>query len=597
MTKKISLILVMLLCMNCIFTAASAFDSGWSHYKGPSAGEPTQQPAELPTEEPSVDVPVVGPITESVIEAPSDEGTIADGLLTGGADNRSEKPAEVPAPVINEPAPVNNNVVTVPVFTGEGELRTRTITLNSITLHGQTDESTQAMLDMFSGTKISVATQEGGAPRSSFELSMKDSPLFTFDLQTGTPYYISSNFLGTETYMIYSEDEFAENLVTAFYRMMEKVSDDTSGLPDLNEVLAVIKSIRNGSMEIVPSQLSANINLTQDVNPTALMGPVMDIMTRFVSAEPTENISYRYTDFDPETLEFEWPSEAILPEVTKSASATTAMFFGEDIITLLDCLPQFLADNPELADALNQVAIQAMTKTNPGTEIPEGTDILSQLINNLRESSQSLEDFYLNLKIDTDAYGSPVLITAEIGKPQDDVNNGLILTIMPVNSYPQTAVEIAGDAFENDVTFPLFRALSNSEGGQSSLNFRYADPNNTNIEIASYQNAYETGNNQVQETTVYFDVSGVFGTLKAVKTSIPNSYGSMDVFTQATYDQSMAGQPMFTAEFSVDVTSSDPLPELTPADAVHASDMTETDYDDLAGTIFLQIMMLTMNFM
>ena len=40
MTKKLSLILAMLLCLNCIFSAASAYDSGWSHYKGPSAAEP-----------------------------------------------------------------------------------------------------------------------------------------------------------------------------------------------------------------------------------------------------------------------------------------------------------------------------------------------------------------------------------------------------------------------------------------------------------------------------------------------------------------------------------------------------------------------------
>ena len=32
MTKKLSLFLVILLCMNCIFTAASAYDSGWSHF-------------------------------------------------------------------------------------------------------------------------------------------------------------------------------------------------------------------------------------------------------------------------------------------------------------------------------------------------------------------------------------------------------------------------------------------------------------------------------------------------------------------------------------------------------------------------------------
>ena len=588
MTKKLSLILVMLLCMNCIFTAASAFDSGWGHYKGPAAGKPT--------EEPVIDIPVDVPVTQPVTEGTDDDETIADGLRSTGADIQPQKPAEVPAPVVDVPAPANN-VAPNPVYTGDGELRTSTITLDSITLYGDVDESTQAVLDMLSGTKISFASQDSEPARSLFELTMQDSPLFSFALQSGTPHYVSSNFLGDETYMIYPEDEFAEKLVTAFYNMMEKVSDDTSGLPDLDEVLATIKSIREGAMGIAPAQLTENFNFTQEINPTALMAPVMDVMTRFVSAEPTENIAYRYTDFDPEEFEFEWPAEVMLPEITQASSATTGMFFGDDIIALLDCLPQFLADNPELADALNQVTIETMAKTDPTMEIPEGTDVLGELINSLRESSQSLEDIYLNLKIDNDAYGSPVLITAEIGKPQDDVNSGLILTIMPVTGYPQTAIEIAGDVFQNDMTVPLFRMLSNSEDGQSSLNFRYADPNNTTMEFALYRNEQENGDSLVTNTTIYFDASGMFGTIEAVKTSVPNSYGSMDVFTQVTYDQSMMGEPMFSAAFTVEAVSDDPLPVLTPADAVHASDMTEADYDDLAGTIFLQIMMITMNFM
>ena len=577
--------------MNCIFTAASAYDSGWSHYKGPSAGEGT--PAEIPTEEPVVEIPTEEPVTEPVIEGSYDDGTIADGLHNTEEEIKPAQPAEIPAPVVN--VPVHNDPA--PVYTGDGELRTRTFTLDSVTLYGEVDESTQSVLDMISGTSISFVTQEGEASRSSFALTMKDNPLFTFSLQPGTPYYISSNFLGDETFMIYKEDEFAEKLVTAFYGLMEKVSDDTSGLPDLDEVLTTIKSIRNGEMSVAPAELTGSFNLTQEVDPSALMGPVMDIMTRFVSAEPTEGIAYRYTDYDPETLEYEWPAEAMLPEVPVAASATTAMFFGEDIIAFLDCLPQFLADNPELAEALNQVTIEAMAKTNPGTEIPEGTNVLGELVNSLRESSKSLEDYYLNLKIDNNTYGSPVFITAEIGKPQDDVNNGLILTIMTVNDYPQTVVEIAGDAFQNEDTIPLFRMLSNSEDGRSSLNFRYADPNDTTMEYAQYRNEYESGDNKVAETTINFDFSGMSGTISAVKTSVPNNFDGVDVYTQGTYDQSMMGQPMLSADFSAEVTSGDPLPALTPADAVHASDMTEEDFDNLASTFFMQLMSIAMNFM
>ena len=589
MTKKLSLFLVILLCMNCIFTAASAYDSGWSHYKGPAAGEPTEEPAAAPTEEPVVEIPVKDPETGS-----SDEGTIADGLHNSNADIKSKEPVAVPAPVISVPAPVSG-----PANSGNGELRTRTIILDSLTLYSDIDESTQQVLDMLSGTKVSLATQAGEASRSFFELDLQDSPLFTLGLQSGTPYYVSSNFLGDETYMIYSEDEFTEKLVTSFYKMMEQMSDDTSGLPELDEVLAAIKSIRNSRTGLATAEISANFNFTQEVDPTALMMPVMDLMSRFVPAEPTEAIAYRYTDFDPETLEFEWPAEVVLPEISEAASATTAMFFGEDIITFLDSLPQFLSDNPELADALNQVIKQAMAQTNPGMDIPEDTDFLGEMISSLRESSQSLEDYYLNLKIDNDASGAPVLITVEIGKPQEDVNSGLILTIMPVNSYPQSVVEIAGDAFQNDMTIPLFRMLSNSnsEDGNSSLNFRYSDPNDNAMEYAMYRNEYESGSNQVADTTIYFDVSDLFGTITASKTSVPNNYGGVDAFTQMTYDMSVKGEHMFTADFTVEAVSSDPLPVLTPADAIHASDMTESDFDDLAGTIFMQIMMITMNFM
>ena len=592
MTKKLSLILAMLLCLNCIFSAASAYDSGWSHYKGPSAAEPTEEPVEIPTEEPVVEPPV----TDPVVTAPSDEGTIADGLHNAEVGTKPQKPVDGPAPVTNIPSP-DINIVPNPVASGEGELRTKSVTLDSITLYNEVDESTQQVLDMLSGTKISVASQGGDASRTIFELAMQGSPLFNLDVQSGTPLYISSNYFGGQTYMIYPEDEFAEKLITAFYNLMEKVSDEPTNLPDLDEVLAIVKSIRSGNTAFGPGQLSVNFEFSQEVDPTALMAPVMDVMSRFVSAEPTENISYRYTDFDPETLEFEWPAEAVLPEITQAASATTGMFFGEDIITFLDSLPQFLADNPELADALNQVIIQAMNQTNPASEIPEGTDVLGDMIKSLRESSQSLEDFYLNLKIDNDEYGSPVLITAEIGKPQDDVNSGLILTIMPVIKYPQSVIEIAGDAFQNDTTIPLFRLLSNSEEGNSSLNFRYADPNDTAIELAQYRTEHDNGSDQVAETTIYFDFSGMFGTINAVKTSVPNNYDGNDVFTQMTYEMSMQGEPMFAADITVEAVSSDALPALTPADAIHASDMTETDYDDLAGTIFMQLMMIVMNFM
>ena len=92
----------------------------------------------------------------------------------------------------------------------------QTLSVNSIEINGVADQDTQAVLNMLSGAKLEYSSQLGESPRYSLDLSLPDTPILTYSLQRGTPYYVGSNFFGESTYMIYPEDEFEEKLVTAF---------------------------------------------------------------------------------------------------------------------------------------------------------------------------------------------------------------------------------------------------------------------------------------------------------------------------------------------------------------------------------------------
>ena len=428
MTKKLYPFLAVLFCLTFIFSAAAAYDV-WDHYQGPIIfQDPTEEPVPVsaPTEEPVIEVIP----TEEPVSANKTERTVADGLR--------KSPAADPVTVINVP---QTDPAGPESFSSSSDTaREGTLTLDSIRIYGLDDPDIREILDKLEGMRFRSVTQSGTS-HTGFSFSMQNKDLLTYELQNGTPYYVKSNFLGENTYMILPEDRFEENLVSAFYDLVEQVSDDTSQLPPKEEVISMIGTFRDQISGGAAGLPPVSLELTQEVDPTALMGVVMNVMTRFRSAEPTRGIGYRFTDFDAATLEYEWPEAATLPAAAESDSATEGTFTGKDLLDLLDALPVFLSDNPELSDALNEAIIQVVQRTQPGTEIPAGTDVLSELIQSMKESVQKSPDTYVTLKIDNDRYGAPALITAEIGKPDGDANSGAVITVMPA-SGPSGMIEV-----------------------------------------------------------------------------------------------------------------------------------------------------------
>ena len=484
-------------------------------------------------------------------------------------------------------------------------LSTQSLTLESIQLYGEIDPSTQAVLDMLAGATLEYSAQTGESPRYFFELSLPDTEILSYSLQRGTPYYVGSNFLGENIYMINDEDEFEEKLVTAFYSLLEKVSDDTSGLPDLDQILSVIKAIRGGQVQVLPASAMQGLSLTQEINPSAFMPLVGDLMTRIAPADPTAAIAYRYTDFDLTNSAFIWPKVADLPEISASASAMSGTFYGTDLIKFLDCLPQFFNDNPELTDMLNQVIVESLNRSNPEMGIPEGTDVLTELVSSAQESTQGIENYYLTFKIDNSESGSPALITIEIGQPSEGVNQGVRMTLIPAAENPQNALDMALDIFAGEESMPMFRGLfvSNADDESSTLNFLFAPSYDMQFEYlmnsTSTENVFGSRNSDTKFDYVYIGSpdGNISGHGVILSTAESNTFDGEDHSTQISYTHEMNETPVFSVTVTANDKTEEALPALTPDDAVAASGMTAEDYDDLASTVFMQLMELMMNFM
>ena len=543
MTKKLYPVLAVLFCLTFIFSAASAYDV-WDHYQGPVIfQDPTEEPVTVsaPTEE-----PVSAPLTteEPVIEVIPTEGPAVTPNETGRtvADGLRKSPAADPISVINVP---QTDPVIPEILSGSSDgAREVTLTLDSIRIYGLEDPYIRKILDKLEGMRFRSVTQSGNS-RSGFSFSMQNKDILTYELQNGTPYYVKSNFLGENTYMILPEDRFEENLVSAFYDLVEQVSDDTSQLPPKEEVITMIGTFRDTISGGTAGLPPVSLELTQQVDPTALMGVVMNVMTRFRSAEPTQGIGYRFADFDAATLEYEWPEAASLPAVSEADSATAGTFTGKDLLDLLDALPVFLSDNPELSEALNGAIIQVIQRAQPGTEIPAGTDVLSELIQSMKESVQKSPDTYVTLKIDNDRYGAPALITAEIGKPDGDANSGAIITIMPVSGSQESVLDFAIDAFHGDERLPIFRLLSVSSPDKSfSLNARFADPDSSDgVEFALVSRTDSI--TEAEHTTFSFTAAGQRGDMTIDQTPLPNAFGGKDTTSLIVYEHTASGQQVF----------------------------------------------------
>lgn len=581
--KKIICILALMLCVFGLFSSAGAYDSPWDHFSGPAT---KTDPA--PIEEPVV---IEEPVEEKFESA-------ADGLFSHEDSN------VLPDLNIVEPQPSDTGIalpdIIEPVLPEIPEPipaeynKEQSLTLNSISINGMDAETQESLQKILSGLKIRWSSQNGEPNRSSFSLSLPSSDIFTYSLQNGEPYYISTNFLGESTYMIYPEDQFEEKLVTAFYQLIEQASPDSyKSLPELDTVLSMIKSIREGGINV--SVTPSFSGLSQEVDPTALMTPVFSLMGRFVNAEPTANIQYAYTDFS-NAYEFEWPALSSLPAAPQAVSATTGMFFGEDLIEFVNALPEFFKDNPELSSAINDAIKQGISQTNSGAPV-EDADYLNELISALNESVSGLENYYFNLKIDQDANGAPVLVTVEIGEPQDSINNGFRVSVMLAQSGSTTAVDTAVDIFSGEDSMPIARSLVASNDGLR-INFCLQDSGTAILEYAQTTNSFTTSfNKKLTDTNINYNFSGQYGTAKIFTTADPNDFDGNDTVSQISYTHEANGQTVFTLDLTAESSTSAPLPALLPENAVHASEMSEQDYSMAAQQIFLQIMSIAMLFM
>ena len=458
------------------------------------------------------------------------------------------------------------------------------------------------MFSAFSGLRLDYTTQTGSIPMTSFGLSLSDYPVFSYTLQRTNPYFISSNFLGDNTYMINENDKFEEKLVDAVYRMVEK-SNTGAEMPDINEVYAIIQSIRDGSMNVSPVAMQQSFEFTQEIDPSAFESVMMNLMMRFTEAAPEAENNYFFTDIPQDRILFSWPEVGTLPECQKGTTAISGTITQQNILDILNALTQFLADNPEFADAVNQMVLTAMAQTNPEMAQMEGVNILNEILPGLKESvATNLNDFTLTFKMDQDMYGAPVLFIVEVVSGSGAETTDTIIRFHMANDLNGSAFEAAVDRIQGAQMLPFIRALVSTsadkeEGSNVNINFLIDDGEKTAFE---YSQLTETSSiadaAEISNTEINFDLNGERGYGMVFTTGTPNIFGGKDQTTQITYTHISQGTPLITASISGESITTEALPGFTAADAVAVSQMNESDYDTLVTNFFMSIMMLAMIF-
>ena len=149
---------------------------------------------------------------------------------------------------------------------------------------------------------------------------------------------------------------------------------------------------------------------------------------------------------------------------------------------------------------------------------------------------------------------------------------------------------------------PVFRLLSiaasDSEGnGTDTLNFIFDVQNDNRLEYAQSTEHYTASTmTRVSDSDIQFTWNKESGSGKIFTTEKPNTFGKYDSTTQISYDHVSNGSPLFSITATTESSTSTPLPAVSPSDAVAASQMDESDYEQIASNIFMQLLMLTMNF-
>ncbi len=562
--KKTSMIVFALLCIFTLVSSVSAYDSFFDKLNNTAPAEDNSFKS------------------------------IKDGLIVtdknAGTDEKTVIPSEGSAADFS------------PALSGN-QRKEGSLAIDSIEPLIEADEQTLSMFQAFSGLRFDYASQSGETPMSSFSLSLGDQPIFSYAMQKTDPYFVSSNFLGENTYMIHEEDKFEEKLVDAVYRMVEKSGTETE-MPDISEVYAIIQSMRDGSLSVssVPTQFS--FDFSGDIDPSAFQSVMMSLMMRFTEAAPSAGNDYFFTDIPQTRRLFTWPSADSLPAFPEVSSAITGTFKGDDLLIILNALTQFLSDNPELADAINQAIITSMAQTNPEMAQMEGMDIISELIASLKESvTNDLKDFTLIFKMDQDKYGAPALFTVELINRTETETSDTLIRFHMVNDRNGSAFEAAVDIVQDQQTIPLIRALiagsSDAENAShANINFRIDDYLQSAFEYAQTTDSYTASTmTRVSDTNFSFDMNGERGNGNVFSSGIPNAYDGEDTTTQITYTHTSQGTPLLTATIVGESKTTEALPGLTASEAVAVSQMSESDYDALVSNFFTNIMMLSMIFM
>ena len=559
--KKTYILILSLICILCLFSAAAAYDSLFDKTNN------TSSDAAAPFKS----------IKQGLI--PAEQST--------EPDTKSVSPFDTPAADFNTLQPGE--------FRREGSL-----VINSIEPLIEANAEMLSVFQAFSGLRFDFVNQTGSVPMTSFNISLSDHPIFSYALQKTNPYFVSSNFLGENTYMIYEDDKFEEKLVDAVYRLVEK-SDTQTEMPDINEVYAIIQSIRDGSIKVSPVPMQQSFELTQEIDTSAFNAVMMTVMMRFAEGTPTAENNYFFTDIPQDKMQFTWPAIETLPVLEAGSSAISATFTQQDLLIILNALSQFFADNPELAEAVNQAILTSMAQANPQMAQMEGVDILSELMNGIMESAVTdLKDFKLIFNMDQNMYGAPVLFKVElINRTETETTDTVIRFHM---SEDNSVFEAAVDSVQGQQTLPLIRMLavnSADEEGVSNvmLNFRIDDQTATAFEYAQMTESHTTAAmTSMSNSEINFDLNGERGNGTVFSTGIPNAYGGEDKTTQITYTHISHGTPLIKATITGESKTTEALPSLTASDAIAVSQMSESDYDTLVSNFFMNIMMLSMIF-
>lgn len=559
--KKMFMLFLSLICIFSLFSAAAAYDSFFDkHNKTESEEAPFKS---------------------------IKQGLIPTWQQSTEPDSKSANPFNVPA--------ADSNTLPPDEFRREGSL-----VIDSIEPLIEADEQTVSVFQAFSGLRFDYATQTGSVPMSSFNLSLSDLPIFSYALQKTNPYFVSSNFLGENTYMIYEDDKFEEKLVDAVYRMVEKSGTKTE-LPDINEVYDIIQSIRDGSMNVSPVSMQQSFEFTQEIDPSAFNSVMMTLMMRFTEGTPVTENNYFFTDIPQDKKLFSWPAIETLPVLEAGSSSVSATFTQQDLLIILNALSQFFADNPELAKAVNQAIITSMAQTNPQMAQMEGVDILSEFISGIKENvATNLKDFTLIFNMDQNMYGAPVLFKVELINHTDTETTDTVIRFHMSEDF--SAFETAVDSIQGQQTLPVFRLLavnSADEEGISNvrLNLRMDDWKATAFEYAQMTENHTTAAmTSISNSDINFDLNGESGNGTVFAIGTPNAFGGEDKTTHITYTHISQGTPLITATITGESRTTEALPGLTPSDAIAVSQINENDYDTLVSNFFMNIMMLSMIF-